>query len=180
MEQQYDVIDSDGLLFLWQQISSRFVGKEEGKGLSTNDLTDELLQKIQNAGDSSFNGNYNSLTNRPQINGIVLTGNKTLADLGITEAITNAIGNVNQISYEVKESFDDLPLTGKIGVFYLVPGEGSGNNNYDEYIWNVEGSKYELIGSIQKQIDLSEYVKHTDIKPITNEEILSIINSVTE
>lgn len=41
------------------------VDKVNGKGLSTNDLTDELLQKINNAGDSSFSGNYDDLTGKP-------------------------------------------------------------------------------------------------------------------
>lgn len=171
-------LDNDGVLFLWQQILMRFVKKEDGKGLSTNDLTDELLEKLQNAGSSSFDGNYNSLTNQPQINGITLTGNKTLDDLGITKAITDAIGNVNQISYEIKDSFSALPETGKVGVFYLVPNTGADNNNFDEYIWNAVSSGYELIGSIQREIDLSGYMKTADIKPLTNDEILSIIESV--
>lgn len=172
-------LDDNGILFLWQQIFARFVSKESGKGLSTHDLTDELLEKIMNAGNSSFDGNYGSLTNQPQINGITLEGNKTLADLGITQAITDAIGKVNQISYDIKNSFEDLPETGKIGVFYLVKNSGSENNNYDEYLWNGKLSKYELLGSIQREIDLSGYVKATDIVPLTNDEILNIINSVT-
>lgn len=177
--QQFRNIDENGLLFLWQQIFNNFVRKEAGKGLSTNDLTDELLAKINDAGSSSFNGDYNSLTNRPQINGIMLTGNKTLEELGITDAITAAIGNVTQISFEPIESFAALPATGTTGVFYLVPNSGSGNNNYDEYIWNTGASKYELIGTIQSEVDLSGYVKYTDIVPLSNEEILAIINSVT-
>lgn len=175
----YKPLDENGLLFLWQQILAQFVKKEAGKGLSTHDLTDELLQKIQNAGDSSFNGDYNSLTNQPQINGIKLTGNKTLEDLGIAKAITDAIGNVTQISFEPVENFESLPTVGTVGVFYLVPNNGTGNNNYDEYIWNSTTSMYEMIGTIQSEIDLSGYVKTTDIVPLTNDEILTIINSVT-
>ena len=175
----YQPLDGNGLLFLWQQILAQLVKKEEGKGLSANDLTDELLEKIQNAGTSSFDGNYNSLTNQPQINGITLTGNKTLEDLGITQAITDAIGKVSQISFEPVENFSQLPETGESGVFYLVPNEGLGNNNYDEYIWVEEKAGYELIGSIQSQIDLSGYVKTTDIVPLTNDEILEIINTAT-
>lgn len=171
-------LDENGLIFLWQQILSQFVKKEEGKGLSTNDLTDELLQKIQNSGNSIFDGDYNSLTSQPQINGITLTGNKTLDDLGITDAITDAIGNVTQISFEVVEDFANLPVIGEVGVFYLTPNNGGENNNYDEWIWNEKTSAYELIGTIQNDIDLSGYVKYTDIKPITNDEILNIINSV--
>lgn len=179
MATQFKPLDENGLLFLWQQILGQFVKQETGKGLSTNDLTDELLKKIQNAGDSSFDGNYNSLTNIPQINGIELKGNKTLEDLGITKAIQDAIGEINQISFEPVESFDSLPEAGSVGVFYLVPNAKKGNNNYDEYIWNTSDGTYELIGQIQSEIDLSGYVKTTDIVPLTNDEILQIINTVT-
>lgn len=179
MATQINPLDENGLLFLWQQILARFVKKEAGKGLSTHDLTDELLEKIQNAGDSSFDGNYNSLTSQPQINGIALTGNKTLEDLGITKAITDAIGEVTHISFEVVDSFDNLPETGMTGVFYLVPGNGLDGNNYNEYIWVSATGKYEPIGQIQSEIDLSGYVKNSDIVPMTNDEILTIINSVT-
>lgn len=159
-------LDENGVALLWTQILLNFVKKEEGKGLSTNDLTDELLQKIQSAGTSNFDGDYNSLVDQPQINGIALTGNKTLEELGITKAITDAIGNVTQISFEVVESFIDLPVVGEVGVFYLTPNNGDENNNYDEWIWNEKNSMYELIGSIQNKIDLSEYVKRADVKPI--------------
>lgn len=171
-------LDENGLLFLWQQILAQFVKKEEGKGLSTNDLTDELIQKIQSAGTSNFDSDYNSLIGQPQINGITLTGNKTLDDLGITKAIADAIGSVTQISFEVVESFSDLPVIGQVGVFYLTPNNGGGNNNYDEWIWDASKSMYELIGTVQSEIDLSGYVKNTDIVPLTNEEILTIINGV--
>ncbi len=170
-------LDENGLLFLWQQILARFVKKEDGKGLSTNDLTDELLQKIQSAGTSNFDGDYNSLIGQPQVNGITLSGNKTLEDLGITKAITDAIGNVTQISFEVVESFADLPIVGEVGVFYLTPNNGGGNNNYDEWIWDATKSMYEMIGTVQSEIDLSGYVKTEDIAPLTNDEILTIINN---
>lgn len=177
---EYRPLDENGLLFLWQQILLQFVAKEEGKGLSTNDLTDELLQKIQNAGDYSFDGNYISLTNKPQINGIILTGNKTLEDLGITQAIQNAIGDVTQISFEPVDIFSDLPETGENGVFYLVPNTGEGVNTFDEYIWVESKGAYELFGTIQNTLDLSGYVQKTDIVPLSNDEILEIINAATQ
>ena len=179
MEKQYKPLDENGLLFLWQQILAQFVVKVEGKGLSTNDLTDELLQKINDAGSSSFDGDYNSLTNRPTINGIQLIGNKTLDDLGITKAITDAIGQVSQISMKVVDSFAELPVIGTPGTFYLIPNGEAGSNKYDEYIWDVDTQSYELLGQIQQQIDLTGYVKEEQINPLTNEEILQIINAAT-
>ena len=89
-----------------------------------------VLNKSINASEnSSFDGKYNSLTGQPQINGITLSGNKTLEDLGIAKAIADAIGNVTQISFEVVQSFADLPTIGEIGTFYLVPNNTGKNNN---------------------------------------------------
>lgn len=41
------------------------VDKVAGKGLSTNDLTDELLAKVNASGTSNFSGSYNDLTDKP-------------------------------------------------------------------------------------------------------------------
>lgn len=83
-------LDNNGLLYLWSKIKSYVTGitnnkvdKVDGKGLSTNDLTDELLEKLQNAGDSSFSGNYPDLTSKPKINNVEIVGEMTLNQLGI-------------------------------------------------------------------------------------------------
>lgn len=39
-------LDENGLLYLWQKIVGKFVAKETGKGLSTNDFTTELKNKL--------------------------------------------------------------------------------------------------------------------------------------
>lgn len=56
---------------------------ERQKVLSDNNLTDELLQKIRNAGDSSFNGSYDNLSDIPTLNGTQLKGSLTDDDLGL-------------------------------------------------------------------------------------------------
>lgn len=83
-------LDNNGLLYLWTKIKNYVTGitnnkvdKVDGKGLSTHDLTDELLEKIQNAGDSSFSGNYPDLTSKPKINNVEIVGDMTLNQLGI-------------------------------------------------------------------------------------------------
>lgn len=60
-------LDIAGTTYLWSKIKERFVEKVEGKGLSTNDFTNDLKTKLLNAGTSSFSGNYNDLTNKPTI-----------------------------------------------------------------------------------------------------------------
>ena len=87
----YNYLDKTGLTQLWAKIKEKFVLKEhktgsstEYKVLSDNNLTDDLKEKILNAGDSSFDGQYTSLTGKPSIEGHELaSGNQTAASLGL-------------------------------------------------------------------------------------------------
>lgn len=83
-------LDQNGLLYFWNKVKAVFntkVDKVEGMGLSHNDLTDELKQKILDAGTGSFTGVYNDLVDKPKINNIELAGgNNTLETLGIQAA----------------------------------------------------------------------------------------------
>lgn len=94
-------------------ISSK-VDKETGKGLSTNDFTtaektklDDLAEiksigtglnlddngELTATGGGGGTSDYSDLTNKPQINSVTLSGNKSLSDLGIThESKTAASG----------------------------------------------------------------------------------------
>lgn len=99
----------------------------------------------------------------------------TLSGYGITDAptktemntaIASAVGGVTGVSYSVVTS---LPETGKAGVIYLVAHAHGGNDNYDEYIWLADSKKYEKIGNTD--VDLSGYIKKTDLVAVTNTEI---------
>lgn len=86
---EYKFVSKDNLLYFWLKIKlllTNKVDKVEGKGLSTNDLTDELKQKILNAGDSTFTGVYSDLTGKPSINNVELGTSNSLSDLGIQPA----------------------------------------------------------------------------------------------
>ena len=91
MPAPYNYLDKTGLTNLWTKIKAKFVVKElktdsdsEYKVLSDNNLTDELKQKILNAGDSTFDGQYTSLVGKPQIEGHELaSGNNTAESLGL-------------------------------------------------------------------------------------------------
>lgn len=78
---------------------------------------------ISSTGGGSGTGNYNDLENKPSINNIELTGNKTLSDLGIisyddTEIrqeisnldveVDNLTDNVNKIALNVDENTNDI------------------------------------------------------------------------
>lgn len=119
------IVTKENLLYVWQKIKLKLSGKVdkvEGMGLSHNDLTDELKQKILTAGDSSFSGNYNDLTNKPD-----LAVFAKITDMNT--AINNAVANINK--KEIVTSISEMTDTNTI---YLIANEGTGNNIYDEYI----------------------------------------------
>lgn len=148
---------------------SKKVDKVEGKGLSTNDLTDELKEKIMNAGDSSFSGNYDDLINKPTIpsNNNQLTngaGYQTANDVQV--AINSALANVNK--KEIVTSLEEMTNENTI---YLIANDGNDNNIYDEYL--IINNIPEKIGSTA--VDLTGYLKNTDLVEITNAEIDQIV-----
>lgn len=162
-------LDNNGLSHLVLLIKNMFVKKELKTGssstykvLSDNNLTDELVTKIQNAGDSSFSGNYNDLTNKPD-----LTVYAKSTD--VTTAINTALANVNKKEIVTSTS----QMTDANTIYLLANSQTEENNIYDEYL--LINNVAEKIGTTA--VDLSGYVKETDITAITNEEIDAILNS---
>ncbi len=69
-------INLNNLATFLAKLKTLFVAKELKTGspntykvLSDNNLTDELVNKIKNAGDSTFSGAYTDLTGKPSIGG---------------------------------------------------------------------------------------------------------------
>ena len=71
---------------------------------------------------------------------------------------------VSQTSGLHREIVNSLPATGDEHVIYMVPKTGSGNDNYDEYMW-INGS-YEFIGSTA--VDLTDYYNKTQVDTALN------------
>ena len=88
----------------------------------------------------------------------------------VESALVAAIRNVTSIKYQVVTV---LPTTGAAGTIYLLANNGADQNSYDEYIWI--GSTYEKLGP--KELDLSGYLKATDIIPATDDEINAVLNA---
>ena len=85
----------------------------------------------------------------------------------VTSAINSAIAGVTQFDLQVVSS---LPTKGVKGVIYLMAGDA-----YDEYVWVESKSAFEKIGNTD--IDLSAYMKKTDLTAIANSEIDTILAS---
>ena len=99
-------------------------------------LSDEvllaLIKKNSGGGGGGGTDNYNDLKNKPQIAGTILSGNKSLADLGIASA--TALGTVSDAVTAITDgqtidSFSDVEtaLADKVDV---VSGKGLSTNDY--------------------------------------------------
>lgn len=165
------VLTSDGLLYYNEKMKAKLsekVDKVEGKGLSTNDLTNELLTKINNAGDSSFTGNYNDLTNKPTIPTKVsdLTNDSGFQTQNQVNSLINAkVASVMTYKGTVS-TMADLPTNASVGDTYNITQAGANNNAGDNVAWN--GTAWDVLSGT---IDLSEFIKDTELVAITNNEI---------
>lgn len=219
-------LDKDGLIHFWAKIKEKFVQKELKTGsedtykvLSDNNLTDALVQKINDAGSSSFNGDYSALTGKPSIEGHeVATGNQTAASLGLETpggaqakadaAKSAAIADVQKLGYQTAQQVESaitaknlatadsvdskvnaakaelqskiteavssaLTYKGVKATKAELPVEGNKTGDMwhvtedaNEYAW--DGSKWEPMGGA---VDLSGYMKKTDMVALTNGEI---------
>ena len=73
-------LDNHGVETLWGNIKTKFVAKEEGKGLSTNDFTDDLLTKVNGVA-TGAEVNQNAFSN-------VTDGTNTVSAATKTDTIT--------------------------------------------------------------------------------------------
>ena len=139
------------------------VDKVEGKGLSTNDLTDELKQKIIDAGSSSFSGAYSDLTGKPKINNVDLGANNTLVDLGIQAAGDYATNE--ELTNKLKTKVD------------AVPGKGLSTNDYT----SAEKEKLSNIAE-NAQVNVIETIKvNGTTKTITDKAVnINVPTSLSE
>lgn len=184
-------LDNDGLLYLWGLIKAQVsnaaatkVDKESGKVLSSNDYTDDEKSKLGNVAAGAQVNKIESI----KVNGVVQdiktkevditvpTDNASLANgagyqkaAEVQAAINEALSGITGIDFQIVSA---LPATGKKGTIYLMAHSHGTGDSYDEYIWLPTSSKFEKIGNTD--IDLSGYLKKTDMVAITNAEIDSI------
>lgn len=180
-----EYLDKAGATLLVQKTKAELAKKVNavsGKVLSTNDYTTAEKDKL--AGIAS-GAQVNTITT-VKVNGTALTPDASKAvnvttptktsqltnDSGyqtasqVSSAISTAVGKITQISYSKVSS---LPSTGATGVIYLVAHKHGTQDIYDEYIWMADSRTFEKIGNTD--IDLSGYVKTTDLTAITTDEL---------
>ena len=109
-----------------------------------------------------FSGDYNDLTNKPD-----LTVYAKSTD--VTTAINTALANVNK--KEIVTS--TAQMTDANTIYLLANSATEENNTYDEYL--VINNVPEKIGTTA--VDLSGYVRKSDLITRTNEEIEQIVEN---
>ena len=90
----------------------------------------------------------------------------------VYDFVTKAIADISGFHAEI---VSELPETGKTNILYLVAkSTAASGDGYDEYLY-INGA-FERVGSTD--IDLSGYVKASEMHAITNTEITDIVNQV--
>lgn len=166
----YTRIDSNGLLFLLQQIKLKLTSAVEGaktsvttgsaNGTVSVDGSDVAVKGLKNAAYKDVSTSVTSGNGDPVSSGAVYS------------FVTSAIADIEHFSAKIVSS---LPTTGKSNVLYLVAKSAAASGNgYDEYLFI--NNTWELIGCTD--IDLSGYVKASEMHAVTNDEISTIVGQV--
>lgn len=199
-------LDFQGLQQLVGLIKEKFVQKESGKGLSTNDYTNDEKQKLStlktyNVATSEEAGllssaNLNKLNSidegaeknvitKIKRNGTLVNVSNKEVDITVPTKYSELVNDKDLVSatqvktlisearHMKKEIVSTKPSTGEENVIYLVGPKGSGNNIYEEWLY-ING-QWEKIGDTDTKVDLSGYLKTSDIKAITTEEINQVM-----
>jgi len=188
-------LDNTGLKYFWGRLKTYFVHQEDGKGLSTNDLTNDLKNSyddaVTKANALTTAGAEANKINTIKVNGVerkpdssktvdipvptkvsALTNDSGYqTETQVSSSIATAVGKIAGISFSI---VDSLPTTGTNGVIYLIAHTHSDSgDSYDEYAWIASASKYEKLGNTD--VDLSGYMKTSDMSAITTAEIDTMI-----
>lgn len=183
----------------WQGIKAKLdlkVNTVEGKGLSTNDLTDELKNKYDAAEANviesiTVNGAETSITEKnvdltiPSKTSDLTNDSNYVSSSDVSDSYYNkdtidekvttineaiAAAATGKMTISIVESVPTVETASSNVIYFVLKTSGEENNIYDEYML-IEGA-IELIGSTA--IDLTGYVKTTDIEEITNDDVDAI------
>ena len=181
MANQY--LDKNGVLYLWNKIGGLFATKAEvpsDVGDLANSAGYQTSQQVEQAITSK---NYTTMTavegkgyqtsqqveqaitgkNYTTMAAVEGKGYQTTAQ--VQQAINSALSGISGIEFSIVEQ---LPATGAAGTIYLVSKAVTATGNiYTEWIY--VNNKWETLGDTT--VDLSDYLKKTDISALTNAEI---------
>lgn len=168
---------------LVNEIKERFVQKATGKVLSANDFTNLLKQKLDGI-ENSADANKIEAIKRNGIN-VEINASKEV-DINVPSKVSDLTNDsnfqtetqvqalINQVDKFKIEVVASLPAIGTADTrtMYLLPNEeGTGHVE-----WLAVNGKWEMIGDTGT-IDLSDYLKASDLVAITKAEIVAMFNA---
>jgi hypothetical protein len=176
-------LDENGTLYLLSKLLLLFQRQEPGKGLSQNDLTDTLKQMILN----QFDGTWASLSGKPTNVSAWTNDAGYQTALQVSSAISAALlasgfQTASQVEALIDAALaaidtsifivvDELPETSEANAnkIYVVAGDGTE--------WFVKAGDWEQVGDVS--VSLEGYFNESNLVPITNSEIDSMIAGLT-
>ena len=182
MEEDKKYFGKNALAHLKLLIEKAFQKKEfktgsesEYKVLSDNNLSDELVQKINEAGNSKFSGDYNDLTGIPTLDGTELKGTLTKEDLGIaakTDIPTNNNQLTNGAGYQTAKDVEGII-------------NGKGYQTVDDVETAITEKGYQTASDVNIAITSKGYQTDTQVttainKAIANINKKSVVTSIEE
>ena len=216
-------LDENGLLYFWQKIVNKFVAKESGKGLSSNDFTSAEKEKL--AGIAEGANKYILPTASAETLGGVKVGmGLSVSPEGVLSATgggeadavswENVAGKPTTIAgYGITDAYTKSEIDGKVSSVYKpggalnfadLPEPSASNLGYvysvndafmtdDRFLASepveypigtnvvvvsvlVEGLPQYKFDVLAGFVDLSEFMKKTDVVAITNQEIDTIVS----
>ena len=141
---------------------------------STNPVQNKVVQTALNAKANLASPTFTGTPSAPTAaSGTNTTQIATTAFVktAVSGAIADAVADITQFKFSVVES---LPTTGVVGTIYLIKHSHTTSDGYDEYIWLGDSLKYEKLGNTD--VDLSGYVKTSQMSAMTNTEIQSAVD----
>lgn len=183
MDNKYNYSSENTLLYLFQMIKNAFVRKETGKGLSTNDYTNDEKAAVERW------KNYTAPTASQDIDADKTDQTKYATPYAVHRYIGTKLGAA--LVYKGSCAFADLPAleAENVGHVYNVTDpfvttanfiEGAGHSYAaGQNVAVAEDSegvyRYDVLA---QPIDLSGYVQAEDMHEITNEEFDALWDSV--
>lgn len=145
----------------------KYLAKAGGQDVRVPDppITREEMFLKAIADNSGGTSDYSDLSNKPKINNVELNGNKSWADLGLSNPMHIA-GRV--------DTYQDLPASANEGDVYLVGLVAA--TEKEEYVY-VSGG-WEYLGS--NTIEVDSAMSTTSENPVQNKVITAAVNANTE
>lgn len=160
-------VSHDNLLYYHQHVkANEFATKQELLGKADSATTYTKTQVDTALGDKA---DVSTTYTKTEVD-TALGGKADAATTYTKSQVDDLIAGITGVSFSVVQA---LPATGEAGVIYLVSHNGSSSDVYDEYIYVNNG--FEKIGTTD--VDLSGYVQTSDLTPLTEAQIDTIIAS---